>query len=185
MATFLDLGLLNYFAVIFPALIVFVIVYAVFEKFKLLGENKTLHAIIAISMSFLVIISNDVVKVINFISPWFVLVFIFFIFMLMVFKIMGESDASIAAAGKDKAVVWTIIIISLIIIGAGLSSTYGQRLLTEEGSNITISESTISTTTGEFSENVSSIFFHPKIIGLIFIFLVAVFSVSLLTRESI
>ena len=70
MATFLDLGLLNYFAVIFPALIVFVIVYAVFEKFKLLGENKTLHAIIAISMSFLVLTRVAIVLVV-----WLIAVF--------------------------------------------------------------------------------------------------------------
>ena len=36
----LEIGLLNYFAVIFPAILVFVFVYAILQKIKILGEKK-------------------------------------------------------------------------------------------------------------------------------------------------
>ena len=77
MATFLEIGALRYFSIIFPALLVFVVVYALFEKLKILGENKSIHAIVAIVLAFMVLLIEDIANLINFISPWFVLMFIF------------------------------------------------------------------------------------------------------------
>ena len=188
MATFLELGLLNYFSIIFPALLVFVIVFAMFEKFKLIGESKTVHAIIAIALAFIVILSKNVVSIINFISPWFVLVFIFVLLLLMVYKMMGATDEALTDfIQTDAAIKWFIFAIGIVIIVAGISHVYGQRLLpvTTEGtvSNVTTAE--LSTVTGEFGGNIAAAFFHPKVIGLIFILLVAVFTISMLTRERI
>lgn len=186
MATFLEIGLLNYFSIIFPALLVFVIVYAVFEKFKLLGENKSIHAIIAISLAFIVILYPDIVSIINFISPWFVFMFIAVILIIMVYKIMGATDASLENFIRtDRGVQWFIFALSAIIIIAGISHVYGQRLLPatlEEGDNVTVEGEVTSGATGEFKENVAAIFFHPKVLGVLFIFLVAVFAIGLLTR---
>ena len=188
MATFLELGLLNYFAVIFPALLVFVIVFAIFEKFKLIGESKTVHAIIAIALAFIVMLSPAILTIINFISPWFVLLFIFVILLLMVYKIMGASDEAITDfIQTDNAVKWFIFAIGIIIIIAGISHVYGQQLLpvtTEDGEPIETAAE-VSTEIGEFKGNVAAIFFHPKVIGLIFIMLVAVFTISLLTRDNV
>ena len=77
MATFLDTGLLSYFSVIFPALLVFVIVYALLEKTKLLGENKAIHAIAAIAIALMLMLSRNIMNVINYMAPWFVLLFVF------------------------------------------------------------------------------------------------------------
>ena len=79
MANGLDLGVLNYFSVIFPALLIFVIVYALLEKTKMLGENRSLHAIAAISAAFLVMLSKDILEIINFGAPWFILVIVFLV----------------------------------------------------------------------------------------------------------
>ena len=190
MATFLDIGLLEYFSVIFPALLVFVIVFALFEKYKLLGESKTIHAIVAIAVAFMVMLLKDVLDIINFISPWFVLVFIFVVLLLMVYKIMGVTDEKLTEfIQTDNATKWFIFAIGMIIIVAGISHVYGQRLLPvttgESGEvvNATIEEG--AGTTSSFQSNVATIFFNTKVLGLILIMLVAVFSISLLTRERI
>lgn len=188
MATFLEIGLLNYFSVIFPALLVFVLVFAVFEKFKIIGESKVIHAIIAISLSFMVMLSRDILAVINFIAPWFVLVFIFVILLLMVYKIMGAKDEVLAGFVKnDSAIKWFVFAIGIIIIIAGISHVFGQRLvpMTSDGEKVVRENAEMSTATGEFQENLASTFFHPKVIGTLFVLLVAVFAISLLTRESI
>ena len=55
MATFLDIGLAQHFSVVFTILLVFVIVFAVLEKSKILGGNKGLHSLIALSLAMLML----------------------------------------------------------------------------------------------------------------------------------
>jgi len=42
MATFLDISLIGHIRVVFVAILVFAIIYAVLLKTKILGENKTI-----------------------------------------------------------------------------------------------------------------------------------------------
>jgi hypothetical protein len=186
MAAVLDVGLLEYFSIIFPALLVFVIVYALFEKLKILGENKALHAIAAIAIAFMLMLSRDIMNVINFIAPWFVLLFIFVIMLLVVYKTLGATDQNLADFITTHTLTqWIIIIIGFVIVIAGIANVYGERAKTlTTGDNVT----TITTVDGvegaTFGETVGKTFFHPKIIGIIFIFLVAAFSIGLLTQEA-
>src|SRR3989344_5308142 len=54
MATILeDLGFLEFFLHVFTFLFIFVLVYAVLDKFKLMGENKWLKLIAAFSVALL------------------------------------------------------------------------------------------------------------------------------------
>ena len=188
MVTFLEIGLLRYFSIIFPALLVFAIVYALLQKTKLIGESITINAIIAIVIAFLVMLSEDVIALINFIAPWFVLFFLFIVLLLVVYKIFGASDQNLANfITTDRPVQWAIFAVGVLIIIAGFSHVYGQRLLPatlENVTNVTGVEA-VSTATSSFRENVTRIFFNPKVIGLIFIFFVAVFAISLLTREAL
>ena len=194
MATFLETGALNYFSIIFPALLVFVIVYALLEKTKILGENKGLHAIAAIVAAFLVMLSGDIVQIINFGAPWFVLVFVFLVLLLLIYRFMGATEADLTKVIRtDKPIQWTIFFIGLVIVIASISNIYGQRLLaqTEEyavGENITVAEAREIIAEEEgltYRSELYKTFFSPKILGLIFIFLVATFTIALLTRETI
>ena len=187
MVTFLDTGLFEFFSVIFPALLVFAVVYGFFTKFKIFGESKSLHAIIAISVAFLVMLSEDIVALISFIAPWFVLFFVFLMLLLMVYMIMGASADDFARViNNDPTISWTIFVIGIVIIAAGVAHVYGQRLgpLTQDG-EVSDTDATISGETSDFSQNVGKILFHPKLIGMIFILLVAVFAIALLTKESV
>ena len=180
MATFLEVGILNYFSIIFPALLVFVIIFAILEKTKLLGENKSMHAIVAM-------ISTDIAAVINFGAPWFIMVFVFLTLMLLIYRFMGASEADLAAAAKEKTVAWTIFAISIIIVISSISHVYGQKLLersTGEADLATGEGVERAAAAGEdtFRSELFDALFNPKVLGLMFIFLVAVFTVSLLTR---
>ena len=78
----LDIGIMNYFSIIFPVLIVFVIVFAILEKTKILGENKIFNAVLAIGFAFLVMLSKEIIAIISFGAPWFVLLFVFLVLLL-------------------------------------------------------------------------------------------------------
>ena len=192
MAPVLETGLLNYFSIIFPAILVFVIVYALFQKLKILGESKSIHAIAAIVIAFMLMLSREVMTIINYMAPWFVLMFIFIVLLLVVYKTLGASDKDLSTfILTDNAAKWAIFAVGIIILISAISHVYGQRLLpitTEGAAEIepTVTNATEPTTAGPgFRSNVASIFFHPKIIGLIFIMLVAVFTIALLTKDAL
>lgn len=179
MVTFLETGLINYFGIIFPALLVFAIVFALLEKTKLLGENKGINAIIAIVLAFIVMLSANIANIINYMAPWFVVLIIFVLLLLIVYKMMGASDQNLVNVITEyKGIQWTIAILGIIIAIAAIANVYGPGLvpLTSEG-NETVEEG--------FGSEVGKIFFHPKVLGLLLIFLIAVFAVLLLTRETI
>ncbi len=188
----LDLGILNYFSVIFPALLVFVLVYAVLEKTKLLGESKSVHALTAIVVAFIVMLSRDILEIINFGAPWFIMVFVFGVLLVLLYKFMGASDADLSALIRtDRPIQWFIFAIGILIVITSISHVFGQRLLEDEasGENITISEARERAKEAadgtDYGSELHKTFFNSKVLGLIFIFLVAVFTIALITRDTI
>jgi len=190
MATFLETGLLNYFSIVFPALLVFVLIFALLQKIKILGESKSINALVAIALGFIVLLSENILSLINFAAPWFVIFFIFMVLLLVVFKLMGASDENIASVIRnDKIVQWAIIAISLIIVASALGNVYGQKLLpltAEENVTEAVEDGEItSVATTSYRTNVAAVFFHPKMLGLVFLLLVAVFTIALITKEAV
>ncbi len=188
MAAFLEIGLLEYFSIIFPAILIFVLVFALLQKIKILGDNKTINALVAVALAFIVLLSKNILSIINFAAPWFVIFIVFMVLLLTVFKLMGASDENIAGVIRtDKVVQWTIIAISLIIVVSAFANVYGQKLLpfTTKEVNVTETGETISVATPSFKTNVAAVFFHPKMLGAIFLLLVAVFTIGLITKEAV
>lgn len=179
----MQLGVLKYFSIIFPALLVFVVVFALLEKTKILGENKVTHSIIAIVIAFMVILLKDIVSIINYMAPWFVLLFVFFVFLLVLYKLLGATDQNIADFfTKNRGFQFVIIGIGLVILIASIAYVYGPKVLpvTGDGVNVTaVGEA------GTFKENVFAVLFSPKILGMIFILVVAIAAIALLTREKL
>jgi hypothetical protein len=131
--------------------------------------------------------------------PWFAVVIIFLVLLVLVFMSLGAKEADLASAVKDKAVYWTLIGIALIIVGAGVGKVLGQSFTeasfqggsssataTQIG-NGTIPPSSINeggyinTATPSFEQNIYGILFHPKVLGLIVLFAVVIFAVAFLT----
>lgn len=180
MATPFDLELLQNFSFIFPFLLVFAIVLALLEKTKLLGDGKTmLNSAVAIVVAFLVLLSDTAYKIINAMAPWFVLLIVFLVFLMLIFMMFGTKETDFASAAKDPVVMWSIIIVSLVIIISVASQVWyveGQRLDPSINGSMEAEEDYV-----VYHNTKIKPLYHPKLLGLIFIFLVAAFSVRLLS----
>ena len=194
----INLELLTYFSPILLWLLVFAIVYAAFQWAKILGDNKVLHAIIAILISlFVTVFSQGARDVIKFIIPWFTVLGIFMVFAIMLYKIFGATDDDVRSVIKGRPdVQWTLFIIVIIIMLGALSQAFGQRQLSyTTGSNLSeedISENvgifnvgnpgTSDTTSGDFNQNMGATFYHPKVLGTLFLFIMGALAVAFLSR---
>ncbi|PIN76158.1 hypothetical protein COV17_03160 [Candidatus Woesearchaeota archaeon CG10_big_fil_rev_8_21_14_0_10_36_11] len=187
MATVLDLSLFQSFSSLFPILFVFAIVLGLLQKIKPLGDSVALNSIIAVAIALMSLLSDSLIQVINFMIPWFVIAFIFFILMLLIFQIFGASEKDIFSYLKgDKSISWVIIGVSLIILFAAIGNVFGQSIgpyLDETGNQTTSTtvDGEASVATGSFEQNIFATMFHPKVLGFGVIFIIMIFAIALLT----
>jgi len=209
----MDVGILNFFTPIFVLLFVFALFYALFQWSKLFGDNKVIHAMLALVIGlFGAIFSETARNMIEYIIPWFTFLLIFGVMIIMMFKMFGVSDSSLTAAVKNSGVMWTILIVAIVILLGALSSAFGQKSLgftTDadvqgseagpgvaelEGDDIGDSQDvgylnpgnpgTRDTASGDFKQNLGARFYHPKILGTFFILLIAALGIRMLTSPT-
>ncbi|MBU1201153.1 MAG: hypothetical protein KJ583_01685 [Nanoarchaeota archaeon] len=193
MATFLDIGIVENFSIVFVFILIFTIIYALLEYSKPFGSaNKGLHGLIAIAISFLLVISKAAVLMINFMTSWFVVLFLFIVFSLFAIRIFGVSESDTVALIKNTQL-YPYLIVLIVIIGiAGIASVYGQSLL-EKGTGVTPKNVTDgdlipsnidggSTKTTSFGENVLNTLVHPKVLGFIAIMVLGTLTLAFLTK---
>jgi len=184
MVTVLDLSLLGYFNAIYAVLFVFAILFAILHKTNAISKNASINSIIAISISLMVLISKGLIEVINFMVPWFAITIIFVILLILVFRVFGASENTFSELVGQSTIRWAIIGVSLLIFGAAIASVFGQQLLpvTAGGEvNTTQMDATGNTATGDFEQNIYSILFNQKVLGILILFTVAIFAVILLS----
>ena len=181
MVTVLDVGLLNYFSTVFPAILVFAVVFAILTTTKILGENKTISAVVAIILALLVLIYPDITNLINYMAPWFVLVFIFAILLLLIYRIFGATEKDIATYLRtDRPLNWAILAVGIIILIAAVANVFGQRALSGAGQIPNETAAAEGVGTPSFESNIFNTLFHPKVLGLLLILAIAVFTIILL-----
>ena len=182
MATFMDISVLKNFSVIFSFLIIWIILYAIFTWGKFPGDNQGLHAVLAFAIAMLVLLYKPAIDIINNAIPWFVVLFIFIIFILINFKIFNTSNDALFEVLKNNRLITNWIIgLSVIIMIVSASQVFGQKALVGSGGTGTLVNSTGGTGTGDFSQNVSATFFHPKVLGLVAILLIGAFTINFLS----
>lgn len=186
MATFLDLMLLERFAVIFSMLLVFVFVLGALRSTKALGNNAGIHALIAIILAIFVLFFPNIGKFIATVAPWFVVMFIFIVFVLVAVKLFGVTDVDIANVMRSKRAIttWIILLSVAIVLIAGSNVWGGQFLAYTATNNTTYISGNASTATGSVPTNVGATIFHPKVLGLMVVLLIAVFAVILLAGKT-
>ena len=149
----------------------------------MLGDAVGINAIISVAASLMVLLSNSTIQIINLMVPWFVVAFLFFILLLLIFMLFGAKETDIFNYIKnDRGVAWVIIGVALIIFIAAFGKVLGQNIgpYLDEGQT-EITGDTANVATGDFETNVTGIMFHPKVLGLMIIFGVIIFSIGLLT----
>ena len=130
-------------------------------------------------MGFTVLLSRTVIDLINFMIPWFAIAIIFFILMVLLFMIMGAKEP--LNAYSDKSLQWLLIAIGIIIVFAAFGKVMGQSLLEQASQQGDAAAGEEGAAGGSFQENIYATLFHPKVLGLIVIFAIAVFTVALLS----
>ncbi len=180
MATILDASLLALLAPIFALIFVFLIVYIVMEGSKMLGDNKGIHALLALTVAFFVAMSPPITKLIIFMSPWFVVMIVFIVFLFVIGKFAGFTEENILGAfGGNQGAFWWVVFFAGLILTFALSNVFGQQLLEGAGGET----AAVNATKSAFTQNLSNAIFHPKVLGLLLILLIASFTVRLMAEK--
>jgi hypothetical protein len=165
MATFLEVTALESFSIIFVFLFVWLVVYAVLLYTKALGQNQFINILIGLVISFFVIMSKVATLVVKQIAPVFAVVLVF-VAIISVASGMFGRQMGVDSFGGLKWVVLVILVIALVV---------GSLTIVRE--NIKVPER------GEDFGKVSTVIFHPNFLGLVLIFLIAVFTTGLLAAK--
>ncbi len=184
MATPLDVGLLQKFDVIFPFLFVLVIVYALLARTEWLKEKQAIAFMIAFVLAVMTLFSSIAVKTINRMAPWFILLIIFVVLLLLAYQALGVKEESILniITGKtygSTIAYWVLALMLIIGVGSLTSVVSEEKPFTElaAGENATV-------IAGQ-GEQVGfwATLFHPKVLGLALILLIAMFTINKLSAK--
>jgi hypothetical protein len=198
MATPIDIGLLGSFSAIFIFIFVFAISYAVLGMTGVLGkDNKNIVGIVAFCIAIFLTISLKPRLIIMDMIPWFALVIVFFMFLMLAMRYVfgtdkGDSVLKAVMGSSDTGAGWWVFIIMVSILLVALSSSVGPEVT--PGSNTTTSGTATtdsgsattggSTETGNWQSNVLNTLYHPKMLGAIIILAIALAAIQLLSRVS-
>jgi hypothetical protein len=167
MATFLDIAALEHFSSFFVFIFIWLTVYAVLTYTRILGDQKGIQIVIGLVIGLLALFSPVATGAIEYIAPWFAVVFIFVIFTTIALKLFGASGME--ALGSLRVI--TVVVLILVMVVGALS--YVRQNITAPGDNETSIDYSKTTT----------ILFHPKILGIIFIMLIAIFTIALMAGK--
>ncbi len=185
MASVLDVGLLGKFSFIFTMLFIIVIVYGILEYTKIFGDRQGLHILVAFLVGIMLLLVPSVSDVISTITPWFILLFIFILLMVIAYKMLGATDSDIKnAMTTNKSIIYWIMIFSVIILLGGLGKVFFTGGDSSVGINVNETGTTTSSDVGQTGTNALwATIFHPKVLGLIFLLLIGVFTITSLTSK--
>ena len=188
MATILDTGLLDKFSFLFSMLLIVVLIYGILEYTKIFGDRQGLHIFIAFLIGVTLLLVPSVNQVISTITPWFVLMFIFILLMLIAYKMLGATDSDIKDAMiTNKSIIYWIMIFSVIILLGGLGTVFfSGNQQSDGGTGVTINGTTTTVSGdvgGRGSDALFATLFNPKVLGLIFVLLIGVFTITTLTSK--
>jgi hypothetical protein len=111
-----DISGLSFFMPVFSFLLVFLIVYAILAKTKIIGENNFIHFLISFIIGVIFLSFSSTRLYVETITPWFVILIIIIFFVLLV--------AGFSTKAWDKimtpAFAWTLIgiLIAIFLIAA-------------------------------------------------------------------
>lgn len=181
----MDISLLEGFSVIFIMLFVAVVVYAILQSTKSFGSNKGIHVLIAIIIAIMTLFVPKITEVIKLIAPWFVLLFIFIMFVLIAFKMLGVTDEGIAGVLKKRIdVTYWIIVLSVIILLGGIGKVFFTGVPGQPSNGDGAINASGGGPIGETGEGAFwATLFHPKVLGMVFVLLIAVFTMMLITQK--
>lgn len=184
MVTLLDIGLLQRFEVIFPFLFVLVLLYAILSRMTWFKDTQAVAFLIAFALAVMTLMSSIAVKTINRMAPWFVLLVVFGVFFILAYVSFGVKEGTIedvlTKSEHSGTFAWWVLALMLIIGFGSLATTVSEEigfrtLAAEEGAAAPGTPEPI---------GFWATIFHPKILGLVLILLIAMFTVMKLAGKA-
>ena len=168
MATLLDLGLLEYFIPAFVWVFVYVIIWALLQKTKFFGkDNELVNHVISFCVATLFVIVPELITIVQLITPWFIVFLLFLIFLVLLFVFMGVKLETVGNVfSQNPTVFWALLIVSLGIFGYAFTQVYGDAI-----HDITAGETDDGT--GDLTQSIGAILFTPKVLGMVFLLVMA------------
>jgi len=186
MATPLDVGLLQKFDVIFPFIFVLVIVYAVLTRTEWMKDKQAIAFLLAFVLAVMTLFSSIAVKTINRMAPWVVLLIVFGVLIVVAYQALGIKEGTIldvmTKSEYRSTIAWWMLSLMLIIGLGTLSAVVSE----EKGfTELAAGENATEAAARGAAEEVGfwATIFHPKVLGLALILLIAMFTVQKLASK--
>lgn len=171
MATILDTGLLRFFLPAFTFLFILIILYAILKKVAKFEDR--LSWVAAFSIAIVAMFSGKAIDLINFITPWFVVIFVFLFLVFMGLMFWGVEEKKV---WDTLGGVNTIVIVTILVLVIGISQVFGPVFSPYAPGGP--AERTIG---GEAIRTI----FHPRVLGAIFILIVAAFAIQRISETEV
>lgn len=113
---------IGYFMPIFAFLLVFIVIYALLVKTKVLGESPAVMLFISFILASFFIVEASLVEFIQFSSAWFGTVVIALFFLIVIVSFVPGLDAGKFFAGKNNWFAW--VLLGLLVAFFVISSAY-------------------------------------------------------------
>lgn len=210
MATVLDISILSNLSIIFVFIAVFVagwgLLYFV-NPFGFKDENKKkVYSVLAFALAFIVILSPAVLGLMVFSIPWLTIILMGAFFLLFFAKMFDPNLPTKDLIGKPVVLGFLIFFTALVFL-FGMGGIFGQALLeTQPGVAEEVDRATgqngptdsfvpvhemrpsnggtprTPTQSEDFGANLILTLFHPNILGMLFMLLLATITILLLAR---
>ncbi len=172
MATPLDITALEHFKGVFPFLLVLVFVYAVLSRIAWFKDNKGIAGVIAVLAALITLVSPIAIKTINRMAPWFVLFIMFGVLLILAYMSFGVEESTIKTVLTSDHYgsvfsTWVLAIMLIIALGSLFSVINEEAPLTELSGDQQPAQP-------GFWETL----FHPKLLGMVLVLLVAFFTIG-------
>ncbi len=173
MVSLIDSGLGDFLIPIFIFILIYAVIFAVLRKTKILGDDVNINAVVAFVLAALFAVVPGAMKFVSIIAPWFVMLVIIAFSLLLVFMFGGLKTEKIEQIFRNSTVVWTILMISIIIVMGGLTAVYGPIFVgggpSGEGAGASVQKAV----------------FNIKVLTTVVILIIFAFAVRLLSFESL
>jgi len=193
MAT-LDISILNSVSTVIVFMLVFVGTWgmlSLIDPFK--DKARSFYGIIAFLAAILVVLSTKTVNVILMATPWLMLLGMIAFFFLFFARLFGGNDIQIPI-GEPRVYGWVIFFVAIVLLFA-IGNSFGQDLLSAQAPGVAPTTEPVVLENGtviegpgaysavasnDFGRNLTLTLFHPKILGILFLFILGTLAILLL-----
>ncbi len=112
-----DISLINWFLPVFSFLLVFLVVFAILAKTKILGDNAFVHILISLILAAFFVVNVSLVDFVQFTSSWFIMIVIF-VFLAFVLLAFFPGGLDFLKKGWIGAVVVGLLVVFFVISAA-------------------------------------------------------------------